>query len=146
MPRKKRNDAAQEAVTVPSNASDVATLEPTPKDVDQRESQVGSPSNTEGPTANERKQFRSWVVADDLGYTRLTDEVNGRIVLQFAEKPAAEILAAIKRAGFEFKPNYYGQKNCWVRHNDFEGRLQVENLEKSLKKTGHEQETAVPQF
>jgi hypothetical protein len=81
-----------------------------------------------------KRQFRSWVVNAERGYARLSDDVNQRIVLQFAERPEVEILAAVKQAGFQFKPDYYGQKNCWVRRNDFEGRVAVEGVEKLVTK------------
>jgi len=79
-----------------------------------------------------RGRFRSWVVDTTRGYTRLTDEQEQRIVLQFAQKPAADVLTAIKGAGFQFLADYEGLNHVWVRRNDFETRLQVEAIEKLI--------------
>ncbi|MBS0206905.1 MAG: hypothetical protein JSS49_28860 [Planctomycetes bacterium] len=102
-----------------------------------------SPSEGEPQAPAARGQFRSWVVDMGRGYTRLTDETNHRLVLQFHEKPQPDVLTALKGAGFEFKPDYYGQKNAWVRRNDFEGRLQVEAIEKLFAQAGEGRESAV---
>lgn len=99
------------------------------------------PASDSAPQASAaRGQFRSWVVDMKRGFTRLTDETNHRLVLQFHEKPQHDVLTALKGAGFEYKPDYHGQKNAWVRRNDFEGRLQVDAIEKLLSglSTGRE--------
>lgn len=80
-----------------------------------------------------RGQFRSWVVDEELGYSRLTDVNSNLLLLQFADKPPADVLTAVKGAGFQFKTDHHGQRNVWVRRNDFEGRLQVESIEKLLR-------------
>lgn len=79
-----------------------------------------------------RGRFRSWVVDTTRGYTRLTDEREQRILLQFAQKPSADVLTAIKGAGFQFLADYEGLNHVWVRRNDFETRLQVEAIEKLI--------------
>lgn len=91
-----------------------------------------------------RPQFRSWVVDETSGYTRMTDEINRRLVLQFAERPDADTLALLKGSGFQFKPDYYGQRNVWVRANDFEGRLRAEAIEKQLSESS--QQAAMVRF
>ncbi len=80
----------------------------------------------------ERGRFRSWVTDTARGYTRLTDEDEQRIVLQFTEKPSADVLTAVKGAGFQFLADYAGLNHVWVRRNDFETRLQVEAIEKLI--------------
>lgn len=87
---------------------------------------------TEAPASEPRGRFRSWVVDTTRGYTRLADEQEQRIILQFAQKPSADVLTAIKGAGFQFLPDYEGLNHVWVRRNDFETRLQVEAIEKLI--------------
>ena len=87
---------------------------------------------TEAPASEPRGRFRSWVVDTTRGYTRLTDEQEQRILLQFAQKPSADVLTAIKGAGFQFLADYEGLNHVWVRRNDFETRLQVEAIEKLI--------------
>jgi hypothetical protein len=134
MTKRKLKETPQDTDTESTNGSEVAVLErpasePNHEAIPTSPEQGGEPSSVE-----DGKQFRSWVVDTALGFTRLTDDINHRIVLQFEKKPEPEILTAMKTAGFQYKPDYFGQKNCWVRRNDFEGRMQVENLEKMLKK------------
>lgn len=62
----------------------------------------------------------------------MTNDERQSIVLQFVAKPDEEVRVSLKEAGFQFKPEYCGQKNCWVQRNDFEGRLQLESVEKLL--------------
>lgn len=90
------------------------------------------PGATAAATPMSRGRFRSWVVDATKGYTRLTDEQEHRLVLQFAQKPAGDVLTALKGAGFHYHPDYHGQKQAWVRRNDFEGRLQLEAIEKLI--------------
>lgn len=87
---------------------------------------------TEATAPKPRGRFRSWVVDTARGYTRLTDEQENRLVLLFDAKPAADVLTAIKGAGFQYHPDYAGQKHAWVRSNDYQSRLQVEALEKLI--------------
>ena len=87
--------------------------------------------NSEKPAS--RGQFRSWVVDKDRGYTRMVDEDHQRLVIQFEQRPPADVITAVKGARFHFQPDYCGQKNVWVRQNDFEGRVQVEAIEKLFK-------------
>ncbi len=88
---------------------------------------AGSPASGEG------RRFRSWVVDDEHGYSRLTDDQHQRLVLQFAEKPSEDVLTALKGAGFHYQPEYGGLKNAWVRRNDYTGRLEVEVIERLLR-------------
>ncbi|MDP1798627.1 MAG: hypothetical protein Q8K78_14130 [Planctomycetaceae bacterium] len=93
-------------------------------------------ATTEGPSSPEpRGRFRSWVTEVSRGYHRLIDEQENRLVLLFDAKPAADVLTAIKGAGFQYHPDYAGVKQAWVRRNDFEGRLQVEAIEKLIGTT-----------
>ena len=86
---------------------------------------------SQSPTQRER--FRSWVTDEARGYSRITDNEFGRIVLQFRQKPPAEILSALKDGGFHYQPEYLGHKNAWVRRNDHTGRVQVEGIEKLVR-------------
>jgi len=52
--------------------------------------------------------------------------------VQFAQKPSTDVLTALQGAGFHYHPDYAGQANAWVRRNDFEGRMQVEAIEKLI--------------
>ena len=79
-----------------------------------------------------RPHIRSWVTDTARGYSRLTDEQEQRLVVQFAQKPSTDVLTALKGAGFHYHPDYAGQANAWVRRNDFEGRMQVEAIEKLI--------------
>ncbi len=91
--------------------------------------------STPGISGPEPGRFRSWVTDVGRGYHRLTDEQDDRLVLLFDAKPAADVLTAIKGAGFQYQPEYAGLKQAWVRRNDFEGRLQVEAIEKLIGTT-----------
>jgi hypothetical protein len=94
-----------------------------------------TPVTTASGEGKPRGQFRSWVADTSRGYSRMTDEQHHRIVVQFDAKPPADVLTALKGAGFQFQPEYHGQKNCWVRRNDFEGRLQIEAIETLIRET-----------
>ncbi len=149
MPRKPKRTTTP--VEPPSNdatpavASSVATADElvvftnsTPTDAPLQE----SPVTTAPPTSSvdesapepqpERGRFRSWVTDTARGYSRLTDEQEQRLVVKFAQKPSADVLTALKGAGFHYHPDYAGQTNAWVRRNDFEGRMQVEAIEKLI--------------
>ncbi len=60
----------------------------------------------------------------------MTDEEHQCLVLQFAERPHLGVLIAVKGVGIQFKPDHHGQSNVRVGRNNFEGRLQVEAIEK----------------
>jgi hypothetical protein len=97
---------------------------------------------TENPEPPEsRGRFRSWVNDSVRGYHRLTDEQEHRLVLLFNDKPSADALLAVKGAGFQYHPDYFGLKHAWVRRNDFEGRLQVEAIEKLIGTTPQREST-----
>jgi hypothetical protein len=65
----------------------------------------------------------------------MTDEQNNKLVLKFAQQPAAEILAALKEGQFRYQAEYFGQRRVWIRRNDFEGRLLAEQIESQWRKT-----------
>jgi hypothetical protein len=88
------------------------------------------------------RRFRSWVTDRANGYERLTDEKGRQIVLKFAEQPSEGIRAKLKEAGFRFQPEYFGERKVWTRRNDFEGKLQVEQLEAAIRGSAREQEPA----
>ena len=85
------------------------------------------------PESGHRERFRSWVTDVVRGYSRTTDNQFQRLVLQFSQKPSAEILTALKEGGFHYQPDYLGHKNAWVRRNDYTGRVQVEAIEKLVR-------------
>ncbi len=119
------------AVSAPTGTIEEPPFEPTGK---------YTPGETPPETASAvdgkpRGQFRSWVADTARGYSRLTDEQHQRIVVQFDAKPPADVLTALKGAGFQFQPDYQGQKNAWVRQNNYEGRLQIEAIEVLLRET-----------
>jgi hypothetical protein len=122
-------DAAQAAARdVPTDSAMVAPTEP-------RMGETADPATTasaDSPTSAPRGRFRSWVVDETRGYQRLTDETSHRLVLLFRDKPADDILSALKGAAFRYEPEYAGLRQAWVRRNDFEGRLQVEAIEKLI--------------
>ncbi len=93
---------------------------------------TGGPVN--GPSKGDEvlPRMRTWIVDEARGYCRMGDEDYNRIVVQFSQRPPDDVLTAVKGAGFRFQPDYRGQKNAWVRRNDFEGRLQVEAIEKLI--------------
>ena len=93
------------------------------------------PGDADRGTANDsstQPRLRTWVADDGRGYCRMSDEDYHRLVIQFNTRPPEDVLTAVKGAGFRFQSDYRGQKNAWVRRNDFEGRLQVEAIEKLL--------------
>ena len=85
------------------------------------------------PASGQRERFRTWVTDTARGYSRTTDNQFQRLVLQFSQKPSAEILTALKEGGFHYQPDYLGHKNAWVRRNDYTGRVQVEAIEKLVR-------------
>ena len=99
------------------------------------------PTGTYVPTADEteparfqpRGRFRSWVNDTDRGYSRLTDIEQRKIVLTFGEKPPSDVLTAVKDGGFQFKPDYAGVKNAWVRFDDHQGRIQAEAIDSMVR-------------
>lgn len=137
MPRGKTRTAAAETAPV-TNSEATATLdavqsEPLPVTEASEPETATQPPVAEQPTAETRRgRFRSWVVDSGRGYTRLTDVDNRCIVLQFDKKPSPDVLEAVKGAGFQFRPDYHGQQNCWVRANNFEGRQHLESIEHLL--------------
>jgi hypothetical protein len=138
MPKRKRRTAAAEAAPV-TNSEATATLdavqsEPPPvAEASEPEMVAQTSPAVEQPAAETRRgRFRSWVVDSGRGYTRLTDVDNHCIVLQFNEKPNPDVLEAVRGAGFQFRSDYHGQQNCWVRVNNFEGRQHVESIERLI--------------
>ena len=99
------------------------TYTPPPRDADR-----GTASDA--PASTTEPRLRTWVVDEARGYCRMSDEDYQRLVIQFTVRPPEDVLTAVKGAGFRFQPDYRGQKNAWVRRNDFEGRLQVEAIDK----------------
>lgn len=93
-----------------------------------------------------RHGFRSWVTDAQHGYHRLTDDERRRIVLMFDEKPGGDVLQAMKNAGFRYQADYHGHKHAWVRRNDFEGRFQLEAIEKLIRGPAQELESAAVTF
>jgi hypothetical protein len=79
------------------------------------------------------ERFRSWVAYRGTGYERLTDDKDKLLVIKFRDKPSGEILELIKKAGFRYQPEYFGQTKVWTRRNDFEGRQVVEQVEARLR-------------
>ncbi len=145
MPRGRKKKTAPETVAETSTesvttATAAAAEEPHSPPV-MKEQPPFEPTGTYTPTTEDladadwarRGQFRTWDVDTERSYTRMTDEKHQRIILQFAEKPPADVLTALKGAGFHYQPDYQGQKSAWVRRNDHEGRLQVEAIEKLIQ-------------
>lgn len=136
-------EATTEApVTSPGHVAPEPVAPPTAATDDSFRAELGASDPTtpvsvtpETAAPAPRGRFRSWVVDTTRGYTRLTDEQEQRIVLQFAQKPSADVLTAIKGAGFQFLADYEGLNHVWVRRNDFETRLQVEAIEKLIGTT-----------
>ncbi len=122
----------------PTTEELVVLTNSTAADAPPRESQFDTTTPTSSVDESapepqtERGRFRSWVTDTARGYSRLTDEQEQRLVVQFAQKPSADVLTALKGAGFHYHPDYAGQANAWVRQNDFEGRLQVDAIEKLI--------------
>ena len=87
-------------------------------------------------------RFRAWVTDSKNGYQRLTDDQAGQIVLKFKDKPEPELVEQLKDAGFRYQQEYFGQRKVWTRRNDFEGRLQVEQLEAGIRGQSKEPEPA----
>lgn len=96
------------------------TYTPTPNDGDR-----GAAND-----ATTEPRLRTWVVDEARGYCRMSDEDYHRLVIQLNVRPPEDVLTAVKGAGFRFQSDYRGQKNAWVRRKDFEGRLQVEAIDK----------------
>ena len=86
----------------------------------------------------DRPRFRSWSIRTDQGYEKFTDSKRGLLVLKFAKRPAGEILDTLKVSGFRYAAEYEDQGKCWLRKNDYEGRLQVEKIEMLLRETGEQ--------
>ncbi len=105
---------------------------PTSPSAEPPPAETATPDAERAEPSEPRGRFRSWVTDVGRGYHRLTDEQENRLVLLFDAKPAADVLTAIKGAGFHYHPDYCGQPRVWVRRNDFEGRLQVEAIEKLI--------------
>ena len=95
--------------------------------------QSGEPTPPETNQEPERPRFRSWSFRKDVGYEKLTDQKRGLLVLKFTQKPSDELLATIKDAGFRYSSDYEGQGKVWLRKNDFEGRVQVDKIEATLR-------------
>ncbi len=96
------------------------------------EADRGAANEAVTPPLVAEPRLRTWVVDEARGYCRMTDEDYHRLVVQFSAKPPEDVLTAVKGAGFRFQSDYRGQKNAWVRRNDFEGRLQIEAIEKLI--------------
>lgn len=145
MPRGKRRAESQpEAEMNPAEQSGTESAAETPPQQIPAESgpaDESAPPESEPQAASPRGQFRSWFVDTRRGYTGLTDEIHHCLVLQFEQKPHPDVLAAVKGAGFQFKPDHYGLKNVWIRRNDFEGRVQVETITKLIRGVLGEPET-----
>ena len=103
------------------------TYTPSPDEADR-----GVANDSPTPPSTTEPRLRTWVVDEARGYCRMSDEDYHRLVVQFSERPPEDVLTAVKGAGFRFQPDYRGQKNAWVRRNDFEGRLQIEAIEKLI--------------
>lgn len=88
--------------------------------------------------SNGRGRYRSWTSDPSRRFTKLTDTEQQRIVLLFDDKPAEDVRTAMKGAGFQYHPDYDGHKHAWTRYNDYEGRLEVEALEKLIRATAVE--------
>ena len=85
------------------------------------------------PDSPEPPRFRAWVTDHVHGYERFTDEKARQLVLKFAGKPSEATLTQIKDAGFRYQADYFGKQKVWTRPNDFEGRLRLEEIEKSIR-------------
>ena len=117
------------------------TNEVTTSAVPSREEPPFVPTGSYTPTADElaraeqtqgRGQFRSWVVDAEQGYSLLTDQQHGKFVLVFDKKPSEEVRGLMKDAGYQYQADYFGQKNAWIRRNDFEGHVRTEELVQQL--------------
>ena len=125
-------EAPAEPLPVTSASEVVATV---------KEAPPFEPTGSYTPTADElaragqeqeRGQFRSWVVGAEQGYAVLTDKQHGKLVLVFDPKPSQEVRGLVKDAGYQYQAEYFGQKNAWIRRNDFEGRVRTEELVQQL--------------
>lgn len=96
-----------------------------------------SPESQAGANQS-RPRFRSWVRLNSAGYERLSDDVARNIVIRFAEKPDAAILDQVKAAGFHYQPEYFGLEKVWMRRGDYEGRVQAEAIEATLRQKSQE--------
>ena len=137
MPRRKQDETTPTATAESPSGSGAAEATATIT----TEEPPFEPTGTYRPTEEEqvaarrdgRDRFRSWVTAAQHGFSKLTDDERQRLVLLFDEKPADEVIAAMKGAGFQYHPDYHGHKHAWTRRNDYEGRLLVEALEKLIR-------------
>ena len=111
----------------------VPVVEPTTPSMMTAEPVAAQQENDTKSDKAPRGLFRSWVNDTDRGYSRLVDEEHNRLVVQFQQRPPTDVTIALKDGGFRFQPDYRGQKNAWVRRNDFEGRIQVEAMEKLFR-------------
>lgn len=135
--------AANEAITPPANEippqqSEVTLVTPPIAEqaipvISETESAAPGTSAPAAAEAGQRERFRSWVTDTARGYSRMSDDQFRRIIIRFDQKPAPDILSAVKGAGFQFQPDYLGHKNAWVRRDDHTGRLQVEAIEKLIR-------------
>lgn len=143
-PRKKRavsveaHVAPAESVDAPVTSS-VKEVEPAPFDSVET---TPPPSLAEGHSVAssetleeqpDRPRFRSWTVRTASGYQKLADTKRGLIVLKFHDRPSEVLLDAVKDAGFKYHPDYEDQGKVWLRKNDFEGRVQVDKIEATLR-------------
>ncbi len=133
MPKGTRRKTTDSAVTI-AETNAINVVQPDLPDAAQAiQFPEGKSPEEKSAVVSGRGQFRSWIVDTRRGYSGLTDEENNYLVLQFAEKPHPDLLAAVKGAGFHFKPDHCGLKNVWVRRNDFHGRLSVQLIEKLIR-------------
>ncbi len=72
----------------------------------------------------------------------MTDEIARRIVVRFDERPDDQVVVRLKEAGFNYRPEYFGQEKVWTRSNNIEGRELVVKFEAFL--TGLCDRKAIP--
>ena len=58
------------------------------------------------------------------------------LALQFEQEPPDEVLDAVVKAGFEFRPEYKLWQNVWVRANDYAGWLQFRAIYRLIQSLG----------
>ncbi len=136
-------NAPVESIATTADGTVAAAVTPISHTTGERTTAEAAGATADSPSPpTPRGRFRSWVTDVGRGYHRLTDEHEDRLVLLFDAKPAADVLTAIKGAGFQYHPDYGGLKQAWVRRNDFEGRLQVEAIEKLIGTTPQRESAA----
>lgn len=140
---RKRRTAGETTAGSSESDANVATAvaEVLPQEPGRLEAAPFEPTGTYTPTPEEQRatqpanrgRFRSWVSDPSRGYSRLSDEEQRRIVLMFDEKPPADVLTAVKDAGFQYQSDYHGLKSAWTRYNDHEGRIQAEGIDNLVR-------------